>query len=146
MTGIDRLSRHIAGHFALTDETASERAWKWLEVHRSDAAISWWVETEVSAALSLKVRTGQIPLERRNSAFASFKAIVVDALTILPVSKVHFETAAGFANRNDVAIRAADALHLAIASERESLSSARSRETLSLLLASSTAPLSRIAG
>ena len=46
---------------ALTNERAAGRVQAWLAAHSlDDLAISDWVTTELSSALSIKLRTGQI--------------------------------------------------------------------------------------
>jgi len=100
---------------ALTRETASERTRAWLRDHGTGAAISWWVETEIASALSLKLRTGQIEIDHRNAAVAAFRRLVSESLEILGVSQTHFQIAAQFAGLHQAGIRAGDALHLAIA-------------------------------
>jgi predicted nucleic acid-binding protein len=54
---------------ALTNETETRRMQAWLgEQEPSDLAISDWVITEFSAALSMKLRSGQIEVIHRADA------------------------------------------------------------------------------
>ena len=71
--------------------------------------------TEVSSALSLKVRTGVLDLSERAAAATLFRRQLDSAFRILPADRSHFEAAARLADRHDLALRAGDALHLAIA-------------------------------
>lgn len=101
----------------LASEPASERLASWLRANEgAGLAISRWVETEVSSALSLKVRTGELTPDARADAFAEWQKMRASSLALLPIGEDAFETAAAFAARHDLALRAGDALHLAIAS------------------------------
>lgn len=85
---------------ALTNETETGRMQAWLgEQEPSGLAISDWVITEFSAALSMKLRSGQIEAIHRAGALAMFTRLSVDSLTILLVSGLQFRTAARFADQ-----------------------------------------------
>jgi len=104
---------------ALTNETATARIQTWLtEQNPDELLISDWVVTEFSSALSIKVRTGQIAVEHRASALALFTRLSAESFTVLPVTPSHFRTAARFADQYTLALRAGDALHLAIAGDK----------------------------
>ena len=90
----------------------------WLQVHAADdLLISDWVVTEVSSALSIKLRRGDIDLAERATALASFNRMCVDTLTVLPVTTSQFQNAANFCDLHDLGLRGSDALHLAIAAD-----------------------------
>jgi predicted nucleic acid-binding protein len=96
-------------------ETATADAQAWLRRRAGDdLLISDWVVTEVSSALSLKLRTGAVDLPQRAAALAAFSQMSVETFTVLPVLASHFQAAAHFADRHDVGLRGADALHLAV--------------------------------
>lgn len=102
----------------LTREAHSERAETWLA--RQDQAtlhISPWVVTEVSSALSIKVRAGVITPALRATILARWHRAIMENFLSVPITSGHFETAATFADRHETGLRAGDALHLAIASE-----------------------------
>lgn len=100
---------------ALTNEASSSRVQIWFSQQApGDLAISDWVEAEFSAALSIKIRTGQLTVDHRAGALAGFAALCSDSLTILPVPATRFRAAARLADRYDLGLRAGDSLHLAI--------------------------------
>lgn len=103
---------------ALTNETATDRAQHFLSsADPAGLAISAWVMTEFSSALSMKLRTGRIGLEQRNTVLAGFRRLVAESFGILPVDGAAFATAARFSDQYTLGLRAGDALHLAVAVE-----------------------------
>jgi predicted nucleic acid-binding protein len=102
----------------LTNEPETGRMQVWLgEQQAGRLAISDWVFTEFSAALSTKLRTGQIKAADRAGALAMFSRLSASSFTNLVVSGLQFRTAARFADNHTLNLRAADALHLAICAD-----------------------------
>jgi len=100
---------------ALTNEAETKRMQSWLAAQKSGVlAVSEWVATEFSAALSVKLRTGQIEKTHRSDALAMFAQLMAASFSLLPISAIEFRTAAHFADRSSSGLRAGDALHLAI--------------------------------
>lgn len=100
---------------SIVQEEASERVVAWLStLTDEEVLISDWVVTEVSSALSIKVRTGQLDLPQRASALHRFGELTDASLSLLQVTSRNFQTAAGYADRHDLGLRGGDALHLAI--------------------------------
>jgi predicted nucleic acid-binding protein len=103
---------------ALTREADTNRMQAWLGAQEpDDLAISEWVTTEFSAALSIKLRTGQIAATHRADALAMFRHLMAGSFAILLVSGLQFRTAARFADQSALGLRAGDALHLAICAD-----------------------------
>src|SRR5579859_889457 len=102
----------------LTNEAATANARSWLEsCPLGNTYISDWVVTEVSSDLSIKVRTGALPVDHRAAAQAFFRQLIAESFALLPVNSFHFHMAAQFADQHRLGLRAGDALHLAIASD-----------------------------
>src|SRR5712691_12722444 len=103
---------------ALTREIKTAPVLAWLDDQEPAAlAISEWVATEFSAALSIKLRTGQIEADGRAGALAAFAGLRAESLAVLPISGLHFRSAARFADQHALGLRAGDALHLAICAD-----------------------------
>jgi predicted nucleic acid-binding protein len=103
---------------ALTNEPDTERMQGWLGRHaEGDLAISDWVATEFSSALSIKLRAGHIEPAHRADALAMFARLCADNFLVVPVSRLQFRAAARFADQHQLSLRAGDALHLAVCAD-----------------------------
>jgi uncharacterized protein len=103
---------------AYTTEAKTANVQVWLgEQSASELVISEWVITEFSAALSIKLRMGQLDAGTRADALMLFARFCAETVAILPISAVHFRIAARFADLHAFGLRAPDALHLAICAD-----------------------------
>ncbi|SFU14532.1 type II toxin-antitoxin system VapC family toxin [Mesorhizobium sp. YR577] len=103
---------------ALTKEARTDEIQSWLsQQDPNELAISDWVITEFSAALSIKLRTDQLSAEHRASALAAFVQLVSNSFNTLPISGAQFRAAARFADQYTLGLRAGNALHLAVAAD-----------------------------
>ncbi|MEJ7745669.1 MAG: type II toxin-antitoxin system VapC family toxin [Luteimonas sp.] len=101
---------------ALLNEVRTADAQRWLAAQRAgELVVSDWVVTEFSAALSMKLRQGELQQEHRSEVLAFFTRMLEESFQVLPVVRQDFQRAAQFADQQGTGLRAGDALHLAIA-------------------------------
>jgi len=103
---------------AVSAETATDRVQEWLSQQEPESlCISNWVQTEFSAALSMKVRLQMISEESRSQKLRDFDRLCDEHLFVFATTASHFARARTLADRHMLGLRAGDALHLAIAGE-----------------------------
>lgn len=108
-------SAAVAAH---TPEAATGRIQTWLGRAGPGAlAVSRWVVAEFASALALKVRTGALTAEQCARVFADWKRFLTAEASLLEVDAAAFDRAGEMAGRHDLALRAGDALHLAVAAK-----------------------------
>ena len=104
---------------ALTNEASTARIQDWLSRHDPESlCISDWVIAEFASALSIKVRMGQLGLDDRARVASAFTRLRTESLTVVSITRDHFQTAARFAEQATIGLRAGDALHVAVAADR----------------------------
>jgi predicted nucleic acid-binding protein len=83
-----------------------------------EAAVSNWTRVEFSSALARQVRMDDLDRATAADIESDFDAMVNDTFVILSPNAGDFDLARTFLRRYDAGLRAGDALHLAIASNR----------------------------
>lgn len=101
------------------DTSAATRHWLATQ-DIGECVVSDWVVTELASALAMKVRTGQIQSDERTAALSFFQSRMVKTFDLRAVSRANFHRAYEIMNLYTGTLRAADALHLAIAEETQS--------------------------
>jgi uncharacterized protein len=102
---------------ALTPETLTARVQEWLRLQPAGGlCVSGWVVTELSSALAIKLRQGELTLEQRADVLTRWRLLLAENLVTIPVPVQAWDLAARFADRHELKLRAGDALHLSVAS------------------------------
>jgi predicted nucleic acid-binding protein len=102
----------------LTPEVHSPPASAFLEQAAETLAISPWSATELHSALALKVRTGALSATDADRVLEVFESSLAPGLLWLDLEADDFRNANACLRGWSTSLRAADALHLAIASGR----------------------------
>ena len=89
-----------------------------LNIPTDKLAISDWTTVEFSSLVSRRVRMSELSLEQMEAVIRSFKEDAAQSYTVFTVRTVDFILAAEFIQQWETGLRAGDALHLAIASNR----------------------------
>jgi predicted nucleic acid-binding protein len=89
------------------------------EQNPADLFFSEWGTTEFSAAIALKLRTGQIDSEVRAGANVLFSRYIQQYFQVLLVKRSDFRRAGELASDENLKLRAGDSLHLAIAEQAQ---------------------------
>lgn len=100
---------------AFIREPESEAVLAWLETSGEGLVISEWAITEFSSTAAIKVRTGEIASAMAKQARTRFLDFAQDHCSIAVPQRAEFRRAAELAGDANLKLRAADALHLAIA-------------------------------
>lgn len=101
---------------AVSDEVASEAARAWLaSTAPSELMTSGWCETEIVSALAVRVRRRELSREASAATVAVARDLVRSSTLSIPVIPEHFSAATELILASSRALRAGDALHLAIA-------------------------------
>lgn len=102
---------------ALTPESTTPRVQQWLRAQQAgNLCASVWCETEFASALAIKVRQGALLIEQRAGVLTRWHKTLARGLVSIPVPEQAWDLATRFCDRYELRLRAADALHVAIAS------------------------------
>ncbi len=103
---------------ALTAESATARSQSWLKAQEGRRlCISPWVITEMHSALAMKLRLNIVTSYQRETALAEFNYLRKTQFRHFQIHQTDFDVAARFSAQHQLSLRAADALHLAIAAD-----------------------------
>jgi predicted nucleic acid-binding protein len=102
----------------LTPEVHSNAAASFLKQCSAPLAISPWSATEIHSALGLKVRSGALKPAQAEQVLQGFEHSLAPALLMLDLDRQDFRNANACLRGWTTTLRAADALHLAIAAGR----------------------------
>ena len=99
----------------LTPEPQTSTMLAWIGEHAADCVISDWVLTEFAGAVGAKSRRGDLTASDLQSARRGFDRMTAGQLPVLGVVRGDFRLAAQFIGSSTNALRAGDAVHLAVA-------------------------------
>ena len=83
-----------------------------------DLTVSDWTRVEFASLLSREVRMGNLDAAAARKAGSRFEAMVEESFVVLLPSRDDFDRAREWLMHFDTGLRAGDALHLAVASNR----------------------------
>jgi len=99
---------------ALTNEARSSEVYAWLGQISAPLFVSGWVQAELSAALSVKIRMRVITAAENRAAREAFQELVQTSFGDVPILASDFGRASRLAEKHELGLRGGDALHLAI--------------------------------
>ena len=97
------------------EETVTAKVRRWIARQRKTLLASEWTLTECISAFGLKVRRREISTADAKLATQSITLLFDESIEILPIEAAHFHQAQLWLQEYELGLRAADALHLAIA-------------------------------
>ena len=101
----------------LTLEPSTESVKAWFAGLQDMPVSSDWLLAEFSSAISIKVRSGQLPEVAARAVHKEFQLLASAGLRLAPVTRTAFKAAADMAQVHRHGLRSGDALHLAVARE-----------------------------
>ena len=108
------LDTSVLGALFFREPTAPTILARLEAVDDGDLCISAWTLTEMASVGAIKERTGSIDTAGRAAGLAAFNRFVSDSLTLAEVEPGDFRTAVALLDTPALALRAGDALHLAV--------------------------------
>lgn len=100
-------------------ETTSNRIAAFIrELNVEHFTVSHWTRVEFSSLIAREVRMGRLDAQAATQADARFERMVDDSFTVLLPNAGDFSLARQYLGKFETGLRAGDAFHLAIASNR----------------------------
>jgi predicted nucleic acid-binding protein len=109
------LDTSVLGSLFFREPTAPAVLARLETVDQGGLCVSAWSLSEMASVGAIKERTGSIGAAARAAGLAAFDRFVSDALKLAEVEPGDFRTAAVLLDTPALALRAGDALHLAVA-------------------------------
>lgn len=101
---------------ALTLERTTPHVLSWMGDGKPlGLCVSPWVAAELSGALAIKLRRGDLTAELWEEAMAQWSDLLAKSFSLIPVPEQSWGLAASYCDRHALGLRASDALHVAIA-------------------------------
>jgi uncharacterized protein len=101
----------------LTPEPRTADVRTWFAGLEDTPVASDWLIAEFASAVSIKLRRGELTEANAKQVHKEFDLLATSGLRLIPVSRGAFQRAAELAKQYRYGLRAADALHLAVALE-----------------------------
>jgi uncharacterized protein len=103
---------------AFTAEEKTEQAQQFLTTEeQGPLCVSSWTLTEFASAISLKIRQGTLTELDRAKIQSTWHQAINENFIVLSITQSCYEAATIFVGEHTLGLRAADALHIAIAAE-----------------------------
>lgn len=102
---------------AFVPEATSAEVLAWLDINGRNLVSADWILTEFASALYIKVRRGDLTAEHAKMAWENFQVFSHGDMRLIPVTRTAFTGGADLILKAEGALRAGDALHLAMALE-----------------------------
>lgn len=101
----------------MTPEAGTSQVEQWFGATSEPLFSADWTLTEFHSAIAIKARTGQLNADQAGEVLAYFEKLTSGGLTLTPVSRIAYRTAADLVDDHRQGLRGADALHIAVARE-----------------------------
>lgn len=109
------LDTSVLGALFFREPTAPAVLTRLETTEKDELCVSAWTLAEMASVGAIKERTGNIDAAERMAGLAAFSRFVSDRLVLAEVDPGDFRTAGVLLDTPALALRAGDALHLAIA-------------------------------
>lgn len=101
-------------------EATSSRIQQFFREHDGEElTISHWTRVEFASMLAREVRLGALPRQAARDADLRFETAMAQSFTVVLLDRSDFDLCKRYLQRFETALRVGDALHLAIANNRD---------------------------